>query len=77
VSHSGLAIYTKKYFKVKQELWKFKYFTKQKYNIQKQSSKRNQNLSRYRDSIVTGKEVTKQLVFDGLYSVNAKFILRV
>jgi hypothetical protein len=28
-------------------------------------------------SIVTGKEVTKQLVFDGLCSVNAKFILRV
>ncbi len=26
---------------------------------------------------MTGKEVTKQLVFDGLYSVNAKFILRV
>jgi hypothetical protein len=26
---------------------------------------------------VTGKEVTKQLVFDGLCSVNAKFILRV
>ncbi len=26
---------------------------------------------------VTGKEVTKQLVFDGLCSVNAKFILKV
>jgi hypothetical protein len=27
--------------------------------------------------IVLGKEVTKQLVFDGLCNVNAKFILRV
>jgi hypothetical protein len=26
---------------------------------------------------VTGKEVTKQLVFDGLCSVNAQFILKV
>jgi hypothetical protein len=26
---------------------------------------------------VTGKEVTKQLIFDGLYIVNAKFILKV
>jgi hypothetical protein len=27
VSHYGLAIYILKYFKAKEELWKFKYFT--------------------------------------------------
>jgi hypothetical protein len=32
----ALAIYTKKYLKVKEEeLWKLKYFTMQKYNFQK------------------------------------------
>ncbi len=31
----GLANYTKKYLKVKEQLWKFKYFTMQKYNLQK------------------------------------------
>jgi hypothetical protein len=36
VSHCGLAIYIKNYFKAKEEnLWKFKYFTMQKYNLQK------------------------------------------
>jgi hypothetical protein len=35
VSHCGLAIYIKKYFKAKEELRKFKYFTMQKYNLQK------------------------------------------
>jgi hypothetical protein len=39
VSHCSLAIYTKKYFKAKDELWKFKYFTMQKYNLQKNSLK--------------------------------------
>jgi hypothetical protein len=33
VSHCGLAIYIKKYLKAKEELWKFKYFTMQKYNL--------------------------------------------
>jgi len=37
VSHCGLAIYIKKYFKEKEELWKFKYFTKQKYNLLKET----------------------------------------
>jgi hypothetical protein len=40
----------------KEELWKFKYFTVQKYNLllQKKSSKRNQNPSRYYyNSIIT------------------------
>jgi hypothetical protein len=36
VSHCGLAIYIKKYFKAKEEeLWKLKYFTMQKYNLPK------------------------------------------
>jgi hypothetical protein len=46
VSHSGLAIYMKKYLKAKDKLWELKYFTMQKHNLQK-SSKRNQNPSRY------------------------------
>jgi hypothetical protein len=35
VSHCGLAIYIKKYLHAKEELWKLKYFTMQKYNLQK------------------------------------------
>jgi hypothetical protein len=35
VSHCGLAMYIKKYLKAKEELWKLKYFTTQKYNLQK------------------------------------------
>jgi hypothetical protein len=35
VSHYGLVIYMKKYLKAKEELWKLKYFTMQKYNLQK------------------------------------------
>jgi len=35
VSHRGLAIYIKKYFKAREELWKLKYFTIQKYYLQK------------------------------------------
>jgi hypothetical protein len=45
VSHSGLAIYIKKYLKAKEELWKFEYFTMHKYNLQKK------NPSRYHNSI--------------------------
>jgi hypothetical protein len=53
VSHCGLAIYIiKKYLKAKEEeLWKFRHFTMQKYNLQKKSSERNQNPSRYHNSI--------------------------
>jgi hypothetical protein len=47
VSHHGLAIYIKKYFKAKENLCKLKYFTMQKYNFPKKSSERNQNPSRY------------------------------
>jgi hypothetical protein len=35
MSHCGLAIYILKDLKVKEELWKLKYFTMQKYNLQK------------------------------------------
>jgi len=35
VSHCGLAIYIKMYLKAKEELWKLKYFTMQKYNLHK------------------------------------------
>ncbi len=35
VSHVGLATYIKKYLKAKEDLWKLKYFTMQKYNLQK------------------------------------------
>jgi hypothetical protein len=35
VSHCGLATYIKKYLKAKEELWKLKYFTMQKYNLPK------------------------------------------
>jgi hypothetical protein len=31
----GLAIYIEKYLKAKEELWKFNYFTMQKYNLKK------------------------------------------
>jgi hypothetical protein len=40
VSHHGLAIYIKKkYFRAKEELWEFKYFTMQKYNLPKKKKK--------------------------------------
>jgi hypothetical protein len=45
MSHYGLAIYIKKYLKAKGELWKLKNI------IFKKSSKRNQNPSRYYNSI--------------------------
>jgi hypothetical protein len=55
VSNCGLAIYIKKYLKAKEEeeLWKFKYFNMQKYNLQKKSFKRNQKPSRYYNNSVT------------------------
>jgi hypothetical protein len=43
-SHCDLAIYIKKYLQAKGELWKLKFFTMQKFNLQKKSSKRNQNI---------------------------------
>jgi hypothetical protein len=50
--HSKFSLFKQKkiflYLKAKEELWKFKYFTMQKYiNCQKNPLKRNQNPSRY------------------------------
>jgi len=42
-----LPFYIKKYLKAKEELWKFKYFTMQKYTLQKNPLKENQNPSSY------------------------------
>jgi hypothetical protein len=44
VSHCGLAIYIKNYIKAKEELWKLKYFTMQKYNLQKNPLKETKML---------------------------------
>jgi hypothetical protein len=46
-------IYIEKYLQAKDELWKLKYFTMQKYNLQNNPSKRNQNPSRYIITLVT------------------------
>jgi hypothetical protein len=43
--------------KEKEELWKLKYFTMQKYNLQKTPRKQNQNPSRYYNSIITKSQV--------------------
>jgi hypothetical protein len=51
VSQCGLAIYIKKYLKAKEELWKLKYFTMQKCNLQKIPLRKNKNPSRYYNSI--------------------------
>jgi hypothetical protein len=45
VSHYGLAIYIKKYPKGKEELWKLKYFTIQKYNPQKETKSLQDNIT--------------------------------
>jgi hypothetical protein len=55
VCHCGLVIYIREYLKAKKELWKFQYFTIQKYNLQKKSFKRNQIPSRYHNSITNPK----------------------
>jgi len=47
VTHCGLAIYIKKYLKAKEKLWKFKYFSMQKYNPQNNPLKKIKNPSRY------------------------------
>jgi hypothetical protein len=52
VSHCGLALYIKKHLKAKEEVWKFKYFHHTKLSSSKKnSSKTNQNPSRYHNSI--------------------------
>jgi hypothetical protein len=51
VTYRGLAIYIKKYLRAKEELWKLKYFTMQKYNLQKGPLKEKKILQRYYNSI--------------------------
>jgi hypothetical protein len=51
VSHCGLAIYMEKYLKAKEELWKLKYFTMQKYNLQKNPLKETKILPRYYNTV--------------------------
>jgi hypothetical protein len=53
VTHCGLAIYIKKYLKAKEQLWKFKYFSMQKYNLQKNPLKKIKNPSRYHINSIT------------------------
>jgi hypothetical protein len=55
VSNYDLTIYIKKYLKAKEKLWKFQHFTMQKYNLQKESSKRNQTPSKYYNFIINPK----------------------
>ncbi len=51
MSHRGLAIHIKKYVKAKEELLKLKYFTMQKYNLQKLLLKGTKIPSRYYNSV--------------------------
>jgi hypothetical protein len=51
MSHCGLAIYIQKLFKAKEELWKLKYFTTQKYNLQKNPLKETKILQDNYNSI--------------------------
>jgi len=53
VSHCGLAIYMKKYLKAKRRIIKTQIFSPCKNIISKKPSKRNQNPSRYYNSIIT------------------------
>jgi hypothetical protein len=51
VSHCGLAIYIKKYLKAKEELWKLKYFTMQKYSLPKKNPRKETKI--LQDIIIT------------------------
>ncbi len=63
VLHCRLAIYNKTYLKAKEELLKLQYFTMQKYNLKK-CSKRNQNPSRYYNSITNIKvQQSQNIIF--------------
>jgi hypothetical protein len=68
MSHCALAIYIEKHLKAKEELWKLKYFTIQIYNLSKKSSKRNQNPSRYCNSVTNLKFQHKPKSLKLLYS---------
>jgi len=56
VSYYGLVIYIKKnYPKAKEELWKFKYFALQKYNLQKHPLKETKIFQDIHNSITNFK----------------------
>ncbi len=79
LSHCGLAIYIKKYLKAREELWKLKYFTMQKYNLQKEPSKRNQNPWKYHNSITNLKFQHSSRSSDGATTKRTgalKFVLK-
>jgi hypothetical protein len=63
LSHCHLAIYIKKYLKAKEELWKLKYNSPFKNIIFPKSSKRNQNPSRYYNSITKSQVSTQAKIF--------------
>ncbi len=59
MSYRGLAIYMKNYLKAKEEeLCKLKYFTMQKYNLQKKNPLKETKIpSRYHNNFVTKSQV--------------------
>jgi hypothetical protein len=61
----ALPLTLKTILKAKEGLWKLKYFTMQKiyYSSKKKSSKRNQNPSRYHNSIITNLKFQHKLKY--------------
>jgi hypothetical protein len=49
------------YLKAKEELWKLKYFTMQKYNLQKNPLEKTQNPSRYYNSITNPMQLIQRV----------------
>jgi hypothetical protein len=57
----ALPFILKKYLKAKEELWKFEYFTMQKYNLQKNPSKKKpKSFKIYYNSIITNLKFSTQ-----------------
>jgi hypothetical protein len=79
VSHCGHAIYIKKYLKAKEELWKFKYFTVPKYDLQKYPQRETKILKDvitpcYSQVFTQAKisDVSKILILKETYYIGAK-----
>jgi hypothetical protein len=51
------------YLKAKEELWKIKYFTMQKFNLQNNPLKETQNPSRHYNSIITNLHTSQNIIF--------------
>jgi len=73
--HCGFTIYMKKYFKAKEKLWKFQYFTMQKYDLYKKSSKRNQNPLKYHNSITNPIPSFTQAIISSFKNLHIKINL--